>query len=254
MRPWIDDLIARGPFDRAAALGCDHGSFERYWLTRRASSTLDVYDLSAGVIRKVRGGLGLGWVATHGPRRRVRFIRTDLNFVRLPANRYDVIWSSGCLHHIVELEHLLAEVERALRPGGLFAIRDYVGERRMQYAPERLARINAVLREVPDRYRHADALTPVPVSTLSPFCGVRSDAILSLAEARFEVVHKAMAGALFPLTFAIDLAAIEREAPDVFARLRVAEEDALRDPSVRPCAVYAVLRKRDTAREPSSRD
>jgi SAM-dependent methyltransferase len=245
-RSWIDDLIARGPFVAAAALGCDHGSFERHWVARGGSTTLDVYDLSAGVIRKVRAGLGLGWTATHGPQRRVRFIRTDLNFARLPENRYDVIWSSGCLHHIIELEHLFAEVERALRPGGLFAIRDYVGERRMQFAPARLARINAVLQDVPPRYRRAEALLPAPLSSLSPFCGVRSDAILPLAEARFDVVHEAMAGALFPLTFAIDFAAIEREAPDVLARLLAAEEEALRDPTVRPCGVYAVLRKRAT--------
>ena len=244
MRSWMDDLIARGPFNEAAALGCDHGSFERYWLTRGGSSTLDVYELSAEVIRKVRAGLGLGWAATHGPGRRVRFVRADLSFVHLPENRYDVIWSSGCLHHVVELEHLLAEVEGALRPGGLFAIRDYVGERRMQFSPERLARINAVLQEIPAPYRRAEALVPSPLSSLSPFCGVRSDAILALAEARFDVVHKAMAGALFPLTFAIDLAAIEREAPDVFARLLDAEAEALRDPNVQPCGVYAVFRKR----------
>jgi ubiquinone/menaquinone biosynthesis C-methylase UbiE len=244
MRSWIDDLIARGPFNEAATLGCDHGSFERYWLTHGGSSRLDVYELSAGVIGKVRAGLGLGWAAAHGPGRRVRFIRTDLNFVHLPENRYDVIWSSGCLHHIVEIEHLLAEVERALCPGGLFAIRDYVGEPRMQFAPERLARINAVLHEIPARYRRVEALVPAPLSSLSPFCGVRSDAILALAEARFDVVHKALAGALFPLTFAVDLAAIEREAPDVLARLLTAEEEALHDPSVRACGVYAVFRKR----------
>ena len=174
------------------------GGYERYWITRGGSDRLDVYELSAGVIRKVRAGLGLGWAATYGPRRRVRFIRADLNFARLPENRYDVIWSSGCLHHIIELEHLFAEVERALRPGGLFAIRDYVGERRMQFAPDRLARINAVLQEVPARYRRAEALAADAAPSLSPFCGVRSDAILPLAEARFEVVHKAPTGALVP--------------------------------------------------------
>jgi SAM-dependent methyltransferase len=174
----------------------------------------------------------------------VRFIRADLNFVRLPENHYDVIWSSGCLHHIVNLEHLLDQVERALRPGGLFAIRDYIGERRLQFSPQRLARINAMLGEIPPRYRGIEAFAPVRVEGLSSFCGVRSDDILPLAEARFDVVHKALGGALFPLTFGIDIAAIERDAPALLRRLEQAEQDALGDPTVRPCVAYAVLRKR----------
>src|SRR5437899_10642677 len=126
-------------------------------------------------------------------------------FVRLPAARYDVIWSSGCLHHVVNLESLFAEVERALRDGGLFAVHDYVGERRMQFAPERLARINALLREVPARYRPGGTqeLTGPP-PYLSPFCAVRSDEILGAARARFEVVHEGKAGALFPLFLLLD--------------------------------------------------
>lgn len=243
-RSWIEDLIGRGPFHDAAVLGCDEGGYERFWLERHASEHLDVYELSAGVIRKVRAGLGLGVLATWGPRRRVRFIRSDLNFARLPDRSYDVIWSSGCLHHIFNLEHLFAEVDRALRAGGLFAFRDYVGERRMQFAPERLARINAVLGAVPAHWRRTDTVKAPRIDELSPFCGVRADEILALATARFELVHKGEAGALFPLNLAVDLAAIERAAPEVGAHLLAAERDAMREPTARPCAAYAVFRKR----------
>jgi SAM-dependent methyltransferase len=241
-RSWLDDLIARGPYRDAAILGCDEGGYERRWLTRRGSTRLDVYDLSPDVLRTVRRDLAPAWRATHGAGRRVRFIRADLSVARLPEERYDVIWSSGCLHHLVDLEHLLAEVERALRPGGLFAIRDYVGERRMQFSPERLARVAAALREVPARYRRRDAVGSPHLSGLSPFCAVRSDAILPLVEARFEVVHKAVSDGLPALYVAIDLDAIEREAPDVLARLEAAEREALRDPALGPCTVYAVFR------------
>lgn len=244
-RAWIDDLIARGPFRVAAALGCDEGGYERQWLSRGGSEQLEVYELSPDVIRTVRRELGLSWLATHGPNRRVRFIRADLNFVHLAVERYDVIWSSGCLHHVVNLEHLLGEVERALRPGGLFAIRDYIGERRLQFAPQRLARINSVLDQVPARYRRIESVAPVRIEGLSPFCAVRSEEILPLAEARFDVVYKSLGGALFPLTFGIDLAGMEQEAPEALARIQDAEREALRDPSLRPSVVYAVFRKRD---------
>ena len=236
-RTWIEDLIGRGPFQDAACLGCDEAGYERLWIEQGGSRRLDVYDLSPGVIRKVRAGLGRA-------RRRVRFVRADLNFVALPENAYDVIWSSGCLHHIVNLEHLFAQVERALRPGGLFAFRDYVGERRMQFGAERLGAINALMAEVPPRFRRTDAVVPPRVEELSPFCGVRSDDIVECAAQRFDWVHKGEAGALFPLTLAVDMGALEREKPDLAARLYAADREAPERHGFRPCAVYAVFRKR----------
>src|SRR4029077_12081108 len=109
------------------------------WVRARGSERLDVYDVSPGMLSRMRRGMP----------RSVRFVRADLNFVRLPRDAYDVIWSSGTLHHLVNLEHLLDEVARALRPGGLFAVHDFVGESRFRYDPHRLARANAALRDVP---------------------------------------------------------------------------------------------------------
>jgi SAM-dependent methyltransferase len=173
-------------------------------------------------------------------------VQADLNFVRLPPEHYSIVWSSGVLHHVANLERLYDEVARALRPGGLFAIHDYVGERRLQYSPERLARINAVLRDVPERFRRGgitEVEAPGP-ETLSPFCGVRADEVVPLAEARFDVVHRADAGTLFPLYFMIDAAAMMREDPEAFERLVAAELEADADPAVRHCSVYLLLRRR----------
>ena len=243
-RSWLDDVIARGPFRRAAALGCNEAAYEGAWLRAGASKRLDVFELSRGVIRKVRSRLagyrfGIAW-----PDRRVRFHAADLNFARLPRDRYDVIWTSGCLHHIPNLEHLCAEVEAALHTGGLFAILDYVGERRLQYDPDRLALVNEVFRAFPPQFRvaGAPAVTAPRLEELSPFCGVRSDEILSVAQARFDVVHLGQAGALFPIRFFLDFHALERDAPDLINYLNQAELDAAR--TVRCCGAYAVLRKR----------
>jgi SAM-dependent methyltransferase len=88
-RSWVDDLVARGPFGTAAALGCDL-DLEQRWLDARGSSILDVYDLSPAAIAKVR--MQLGALAS-----RARFISADLNFVQLPEDAYDVIWAGDCL-------------------------------------------------------------------------------------------------------------------------------------------------------------
>jgi ubiquinone/menaquinone biosynthesis C-methylase UbiE len=234
-RLWIEDLIARGPFRHAAVLGSDGGRYERLWLERGGSERTDVYELSRAVLRALRARLGRG-------RRAVRCVQADLNFVRLPVNHYDVVWSSDCLHHVVNLEHLFDEVARALRPGGLFAFREYVGERRMQYAPQRLERANAVLREIPARWRRTERLAPPPLAGLSPFCAVRSDDILALAGERFELLDKRPAGPLTPLLAAVDLTALEREAPELVAR--ICAGDATAESALPPIEAYAVFRKR----------
>lgn len=238
-RSWLDDLIARGPFRTAAVLGCDEEQYEKAWLSRGGSERLDIYDVSPGVIRKVRAGLGR-------LRRRAQFIRGDLNFAELPESHYDVIWSSGCLHHIVNLEHLFEQVARALRPGGLFALHDYVGERRRQYGARRLARINALWDEIPARFRlgSVDQITAPDPTLLSQFCAARSDDILPLAERYFEPVHIARFSALFPLPLYLDLAALAGEQPALLERLEAAEREAASDPDMPACSAYAVFRKR----------
>jgi ubiquinone/menaquinone biosynthesis C-methylase UbiE len=239
-RDWLDDLIARGPFERAALLGYDPG-LERRWLhALPGASELDVYELSPAVIARARsrdGDLGS----------RVRFRRADLNFVRLPEAAYDAIWTSDTLHCITNLEYLLTQIERALRPGGLFALRGYVGEARMQFDPQRLARMNAVLASLPARFRLTDAVRPPePSLQLSPFTAARAPDVLPLVRGRFDVVFEALGGRLFPLPLTIEWDAVAREGalPDVLARLAGAEAEAADDPAMRPCVAYGVYRAR----------
>jgi len=244
-RSWLDDLMSRGPFERAALLGSDEVAHLTSWIRCGASAHLDVYDPSIAVLARLRHA------ANDTPRiagrpTAVRFVRADLNFVELPAECYDVVWASGTLSRIVNLEYLLAQIERALRPGGLLAFNDYVGERRLQYDPDRLARVNAVLATVPARFRIGDGLiTPAPLPYLTPLCGIRSDELLAQAAARFEPVHVRTTGALFPLLLAVDLGRMAREAPDLLEGLVAAEQEVANAGNSRPCGAYAVFRKPD---------
>ena len=237
-RSWIADLAARGPFHRAAALGGDEEECETAWLEAGGSERLDVYDLSPDVLARVRGRLGP--LAD-----RVRLIESDLNFVTLPEGAYDCIWSSGALHCLVNLEHVFTQVERALRPGGLFAFTAFVGEPRLRYTPARLRKVNALLATVPARFRHTDEIVPPDAElALSPFKATRSRDILPLARARFDVVHEGLGARTCPLFLLIDLEGMARDAPALLARLLEAEETAGADPDLPPCLAYVVLRKR----------
>ncbi len=133
------------------------------------------------------------------PRRRctrgLRLVETDLNFARLPPEAYDLIWSAGTLHHLCNLEHVLEEIDRALRPGGLFVLYDCVVERRHQYSEHRIAGVNALVAGMPARFRlRREPLAPADANLLSPFCAVRSDDVLRLVRRRFDIFHERTTG------------------------------------------------------------
>lgn len=237
-RSWIADLAARGPFRRAAALGGDDEAWEIRWLTAGGSERLDLYEASPGVLARVRARLGP--LAS-----RTRLIERDLDFLELPAAAYDCIWSSRALHCVTNLEHLFTQVERALRPGGLFAFTAYVGEPRLRYTPERLRAVNALLAAVPPRWRRVERIVaPDADRALSPFQAGRSHDILPLARARFEVLHEALSDRTFPLLLMVDLATVAREDATLLERLLAADLAARDDPDLPPCRAYVVLRKR----------
>lgn len=157
---------------------------------------------------------------------------------------YDVVWSTGCLHHVVNLEYLFDEVERALRPGGYFAVFDYIGEPRSQYGALRLQRINALFERIPRKFRLADRVTRPGPEELSPFEAVRSDESLSLLRERFDVVHLAQTGSLYPMGLLVDFRKIEAEQPTLLEEIFAADDLARADESLQKCAMHGVFRRR----------
>ncbi|MCH8149795.1 MAG: methyltransferase domain-containing protein, partial [Planctomycetes bacterium] len=63
---------------------------------------------------------------THPDRAQIR--QEDLNFVTLEENSYDLIISNSCMHHILNLEHVAYQVNRALTNDGFFFMEDTVGD------------------------------------------------------------------------------------------------------------------------------
>jgi ubiquinone/menaquinone biosynthesis C-methylase UbiE len=83
----------------------------------------------------------------------LRFEVGDLNKLELAPQCYDMILAQMCIHHIENLEHLFAQVARALTPNGLFAINDYVGPSRWQFTRTQILLANALLYCLPDRLK-----------------------------------------------------------------------------------------------------
>lgn len=243
---WLRDVVSRGPFRRAAILGCSGGEIESEWLAARGSRRLDVYDVSAGALDRAARTVAWRVLGVRLPNPRLRVRVADLNFARLPRAAYDVVLSSGSIHHVVNLEHVFGEIAAALRPGGLFALHDYVGERALRYHPQRLARVNEVYRRLPPRFRRAaieEIAAPVAADA-SPFEAVRSDDVLEVALEFFEPLHLRRVDALFPLLVFVDFPALEAEDPALAEAVLQAEREARATTDLPGCSVYAVFRPR----------
>ena len=193
--------------DRALNLGCGAGGLEINALTIGIARNFDSIDVSLRALELCRRREEIIGA--------VNYICADINSVELEPNRYDVVFAVNILHHLTELEHVLDEVRKALRPGGAFVIHEYVGPGRFQWTAAQLDAVNSALSELPRRYRRnrrrggikkrvyrplTDELSPD-----SPFEAARSDEILKLIGERFECIEKVELGGalLHPLLEAI---------------------------------------------------
>ena len=120
----------------------------------------------------------------------------DLNKTSLPVNSYDLVVAQTSLHHLLELEFVMDNVGRALKPGGFFWVADFVGESQFQWLDKRLRVANELLESLPAQLRWDQIdqryLEPIvrrrPGSLASPFESIRSDEIPRLLRERFVVI------------------------------------------------------------------
>lgn len=62
------------------------------------------------------------------------YMSADLNHLQLPEKSYDVIVVKSVLHHLVRPEQVIAEIRKALKPGGLVWIDDTNGDETLSAA------------------------------------------------------------------------------------------------------------------------
>jgi 2-polyprenyl-3-methyl-5-hydroxy-6-metoxy-1,4-benzoquinol methylase len=120
----IDELLRHvRPGMAALELGCASG-----WLTLALAQQgahavgLDISVKSLNVARSYYESIRASVPGT------IEYRVADLNALELPANTYDLITVKASLHHLTRLDHVIAEVYQALKPGGLLWVSDTDGD------------------------------------------------------------------------------------------------------------------------------
>ena len=94
----------------------------------------------------------------------IRFQSLDLNRVELEPGYFDVIYAVASIHHILNLEHLLAQLHRGLKDDGRLVIVDIIGKTQVEFWRENVEYAAKVVKRLPVRFRPAaGTAAPAPI-------------------------------------------------------------------------------------------
>ena len=95
----------------------------------------------------------------------IHFQSLDLNRVELEPGYFDVIYAVASIHHILNLEHLFAQLHRGLKDDGRLVIVDIIGKTQVEFWRENVEYAARVVKRLPARYSGRRA-GPGPLSRL----------------------------------------------------------------------------------------
>jgi SAM-dependent methyltransferase len=183
------------------SLGCGHGFLERALVAMGIADRVDGIDLSAGAIEEARR-----LAADAGIDRHIEYRVADLESADFPRGAFDMVFAHHSMHHIEDLDGLCVAVRRALRPGGIFHLNEFVGPDRFQWTDDQLYHLNAFCEALPERYRRlasGQVRPPVERPTIpqmiaaDPSEAIRSSAIIETVRRHFRVMElRELGGAL----------------------------------------------------------
>ena len=190
----------------ALSVGCGFGVIERILRRRDICQLIHGLDLAENAIQYAKQEAEAKGL--HG----LTYEVADLNAMELPAENYDVVYAHASLHHVFQLEHLLDQIKKTLRPGGFFLTYEYIGPSQMQFPQHHLQLADVFLASIPERYRQmrrqegikreAPRLSLEMMNSSDPSEGIRASEIVPLVASRLEIRHlRYIGGTLLLLIF-----------------------------------------------------
>ncbi len=129
---------------KAISVGAGNGWQDRDLNKLLKFQKLDGFDVSESLIADAR---------KKAPSKAFSYGIKDLNAEKLPhADYYDLALNVAALHHIENMDHIVSEVYKVLKPGGLFVHFEYIGPKRNQYSDADLYYMNYMQSLFPEQF------------------------------------------------------------------------------------------------------
>lgn len=219
---WFARRYARVALERGLSVGCGAGLLERDVVAKGICRTVEGIDFSPEAIAQARQGAQEANLF-----RALEYRLGDVNALDLPAERYDIVFFHGSLHHVRSVERALAQVRRALKPGGLLYLDEYMGPARSEWRDVDWSFARSAFDGLPEELKNRrELMVPIPLD--DPLESIRSSAILPEARRLFRVLEDRPYGGnvlwfIFPC---LDMARLREDRTDALSRL-IALEDHL---------------------------
>ncbi len=187
---WEKTISPYGDFRRGLILGMGVPVVEARILQANPRLHVTLVDISEGALERHCKFLTAKYPG------RVASRVGDLNFIELEKSAYDLIVSSGVIHHVMNIEYLAFQINQALTDDGFLFMQDYVAEPRSRFSDEKRRIYEAVIARQMEREGGSPELVWESEETLSPSCGVRSDDTLAVFREFLHEEELRTAGAL----------------------------------------------------------
>jgi SAM-dependent methyltransferase len=176
----------------AVSVGCGTGTKEFGLLLTGAVAHFDLYEIS-----EVAAERGTSYANERGLAGRFKFHIGDAFKADIAPASYDLVYWNNALHHMLDATAAVAWSFSILKPGGLFAMDDFVGPSRFQWTDDNLRWASQIRKNLPDRLLRNPWLetglvetdvprpTPEEVTSIDPSEAADSSRILSAIEHHF---------------------------------------------------------------------
>jgi len=199
----IEDFFACQKFDRLLSIGCGIGNHEVIIAKLGLAQNIDAFDFSESSLKIARESAAAAGV-------NINFYQDNFNDFKIDKpHKYDVVFCSGSLHHVKEIERFMSVVHQSLKPEGYLIVNEYVGDCYNIYSQHQVDLINRLYNCFPDELKSGKMETFVNPSLklvfeTDPSEAVRSKMIVPLLQEYFEMeVFNPLGGAilhpLYPL-------------------------------------------------------
>jgi 2-polyprenyl-3-methyl-5-hydroxy-6-metoxy-1,4-benzoquinol methylase len=196
----IEDFFAGKKFDNLLSIGCGIGNHEVIIAKLGLAKNIDAFDFSESSLKIARESAEAAGV-------KVNFYQNNFNDFQInERHKYDIVFCSGSLHHVKEIERFMLIVHLSLKHNGYFIVNEYVGDCYNIYSQHQVNLINRLYNCFPDELKSGKMETFVnptikQVFETDPSEAVRSKLIIPLLREYFniEVFNPLGGGILHPM-------------------------------------------------------
>ena len=253
----VEDFFSSRKFEKILSIGCGIGNHEILLAKLGLANQIDAFDFSETSLKIAREDAKAAGVI-------INFYQDNFNEFNLGKNqKYDLIFCSGSLHHVKEIERFLSIIHNSLNPDGYFIVNEYVGDCYNIYNQRQVELINRLYECFPSSLRSGELekfVNPTiqQVFAADPSESVRSKLILPFLEAYFDIeLYRPYGGGilhpLYPLLNHDELACKEPKSETIIRLLLEFEEILMSLGEMETDFCFCILRQKNEGKQASKR-